>query len=190
MSFLVENFWPIVAVLGAGIAASAWLFLRGGGSRAIASAVVLSAAAAVLVVVDVFADTPVKQARRALEVVLDAARSGDAETIVRSIADDYADGSRDRAGIESLVRRHVPQAKLSQLTVNGLQLAREGNDRVVTKFVAHARGTYEGHATGGESYPVRMRIDFGRRPDGWKMTSIRRFDPIQSTREIPLDRIP
>lgn len=190
VSLLLDYFWPLSFALAGAAAVGGWAFLRTGRRLMLATSFACALSLAGLIVLDQWIETPIEQARASLDRIVNAARTGDADTIAGLIAPTYSDESRDRAGLESVVRQHFSRARLSTISIAGLQLSRESSERVAARFVAHISGAYQGQSTGAESYPVRLRIDFVADEGVWKMGCVRRFDPIQSAREIPLDRVP
>jgi hypothetical protein len=190
MSWLIDHFWTASAALGLGFALFAGLFLRGGGWKAAGGATAFLAAWVGLWIADALVETPSEQVRRRLNEIVAAAQRGDAEAVVDAVADDYNDGVRDKASLSSLIRRHFSHARVSRIAVAGLNLRVESNERVSAKFVAHVSGEYQGAGGGLESHPIRLQIDFRLDRGRWQMASVQRFDPFQSAKPIPLDRIP
>lgn len=190
MSWLIDHFWAASAALGLGLALSGWLFLRGGGWKAAVAASAFLAAWVGLWIAASVIETPSQQVRRRLNEIVAAAQRGDAEAVVDAVADDYDDGARDKAALSSLIRRHFSHARVARIAIAGLDVRAEAADRAAAKFVAHVSGEYQGAATGPNSHPIRLQIDFRLDGSRWQMTSVQRFDPFQSAKPIPLDRVP
>jgi len=190
MAFLADHVWLFALLMAALVLFAAWLFVRSGDVRAAAVAALGVVGIAGLFLLASFVETPSEQVQKTLDRIVEAARQGDAETIVGFISNSYADGSRDKPSLAAIDRRHFSEARLQSVALSGVRIEPERTDLVVAKFVAHIGGEYRGQSTGSEDYPVRLRIEFRRESDAWRMGSIRRFDPIQSAKEISLDRVP
>lgn len=190
MEFVLEHSWTIVAIFGLAATASTTFFLRGGGTPPLIATIVCILAALGLAVLASVVSTPNQLVRAELDRVVEAFKDGDETAVLASFANDYSDGARNRADIERLVRQHMSRARLSDIWLSGVTLAPAPQARRTARFVAHVVGDYQGQSTGPDSYPVRMEIDFTLVGADWKIVAIRRYDPIRSAEQIPLDRIP
>jgi hypothetical protein len=165
-----------------------WSLGRSAGLRWVG--LVIALAGIGLVSWEMLTESPFEVVRKSLRQIIDAAKAGDPEPICSSIAADYRDESRDRKALCSLVRTRIGESAIEDISLAGLELSREG-EQIIARFVAHVSGR-QSRASGrmpGGRYPVRLRIDFRPEGEGWKVGAIRRYDIIQSAKEIPLDSL-
>lgn len=144
--------------------------------------------AGTIFVLDQWLISPREQVERALTEIVSAFERGDAETIKRAVHPDYSDGQRNADGVREIIDRRSNEADIDEVVLRGLEFDSVDSD-MVASFVAQLRGRYGG-SSAGQSYPVRLKIRFRRNDSNWQMIQVRRFDPIRSGVEIPLDRVP
>ena len=188
MEFFLDYLWllaPILAVAGLG---GLFRFLQTGERRWLLTAIALLLGAIFTFLLDRAIETPFEQVRNTLRSIVASAEKQDAEAIVAALASDYFDGTRRHAQMAALVRDRIDDARIDRVGLAGLELAREEGG-VTARFVAHVAGSDARGGSRVQSYPVRLKITFIQENDSWKMNAVRRYDIVQSAREVPLDAL-
>jgi hypothetical protein len=190
MPFLMDHLWLVAPfVVGLGVFVS-WLALRSAHQRGMAVGVAIVLSGLGMMAWDYLNESPFEQVRATLDEMVAAAERGDPEPICQRIASTYQDGVRDQAGVQSLIRSRIGEADVEGVSLAGVEMARQGEE-IEESFVAHVEGRQTRGAGGlpTGSYPVRLRMLFRREGEGWRVGAVRRFDIIQSAKEIPLDSL-
>lgn len=190
MEYVLDHWLPIVLAMSLAAMASLSVSLRGGDKRWLAIALGCAATAACVYLLASALPTPNQLVRRQLDCVVSAFKDGDEAKVLDAFSQDYSDGTRDKDAMERLVRQHMSKARLRDVWLTSVSIGKAPSDRRRARFVAHVTGNYQGRATGPDSYPIRLEVDFALSGEDWKIVSVRRFDLIRSALEIPLDRIP
>ncbi len=190
MDFLLDYLWVIAPASFAVGVFFCWLALRSGRPSALAGGVIIILAGLGMMAWDFFTVSPFEQVRTTLDEMVAAAERGDPDAICQRIASTYQDGVRDQAGLQSLIRTRIGEADIENISLAGVEMTRQAED-IEVSYVAHVEGRQTRGAGGlpTGSYPVRLRMLFRREGEGWRVAAVRRFDIIQSAKEIPLDSL-
>ena len=186
-NFVYDYLW-FVAALGVVVGVtSLYAGLRSGSRPVLMGALLCLVTGATLFGIDYWIESPTEQVRAVLARIINAAERRDANTIIDAVSSQYSDSARNRDTLVSLIHSRIGDSNIENVSLAGLEFAHLGDD-IQASFVAHVSGRYQGMDP-GQAYPVRLKILFRREGDTWKMATIRRFDPIQSGREVPLDSL-
>jgi hypothetical protein len=190
MNFVIDHLWlvaPSTLVVGVLIG---WLAVRSSRPPVLAGGFVVILLGLGMMTWDFLTESPFEQIRTTLDEIISAAERGDPEGICQRIGSTYQDGFRDQAGIRSLIRARIGEADVEDVSLAGVEMARQGED-IEVSYVAHVQGRQTRGAGGLPTgrYPVRLRMLFRREGEEWRVVAVRRFDIIQSAKEIPLDSL-
>jgi hypothetical protein len=185
VTFLIDHLTLVGSVLVLVGLALGYVRLRSGGAILFLVAILSLLLGAGALITDVLFETPIEQVGRRLDGMISAAEAGDEAFLVNALAASYHDGRRDRQAMADLIRVRIDEADFDHVRIAGLEFARVNED-VEASFVAHVRGSSRGSA-GYESFPIRLKILFRKEGSTWQVGSIRRFDVVQSGREVDLD---
>lgn len=187
LNVFADHTWTFVALLVAIAAVLMFRFWQTRQAKWLAGAVVSLLLIAAVFLVDRFIQSPAEQVTNLLHQLADAARKQDAEFIVQAISDDYEHEGKSKSQIASLVRGRLSDYQAQSVQLNGVEVRADG-DIASAKFVAITSGTIYGHAV--NRYAVRLRLEFKKLADQWKIIAIDRYEVLGNAGEkIPLERM-
>lgn len=188
MASFADHLWLIAILLAAASLAALVLLIRTRPIVALATALALLVLAAASWWLDQAIETPTEKVRFLVRSMATAAERGDTAYLISLISPQYDDGAHDQAGLSALIERRVREGEADHVRLAGLEVASSDPGETTARFVAHLSGRI-GQATPVQGYPIRLAMTFHQIAGEWKLRSIRRFDILQSAKEIPLESI-
>lgn len=183
-SLLFENPWPLAAILAVLAGVSAWWSVQRAQKRFLWLALFFLALIPLVFALDAWIETASEAVENRLEGIRQGALRQDAEPIVRALSPTYQYGGYSANSLSAAVRNELANYRPDSLSFNGLTLQGDSN-RQVARFVAVTAGQYRSIAV--RHYPVRLELTFVKEGGDWRITQIRRFEPIGNAgKEIPL----
>lgn len=183
MYYLVENPWPLAGLFLL-LALLAFAHHHARGARwSLLLGWLFWLLAAVPLILAWWIPTPTKEVNALLDQLVGAALRHDEGPILKAISPRYADRDMDHARLAGLIEREFRAYTPQSLRLNGRVLTGNAKE-VVASFVAVTSGRYG--AVDVNYYVLRLKVTFAKEADGWKITRIQRFDPVNADQEIPL----
>ncbi|MBY0588979.1 hypothetical protein K2X85_17535 [bacterium] len=189
MPMLTDHLWFISLLLVSLGGSALWVASRSGSPAGQRWSVALLLVGGLALAIELVWASPFDHVRACLDRMVQGAKAGDPEPICQAIATDYHDGRHDADQLRELIRSRLHAGAVDDVRLAGLEFSREGDD-IQASFVVHVRSP-NGRSSSpypAGSYPIRLKMLF-REEQGWKVVAVRRFDIIQSAKEIPLDSV-
>lgn len=163
-----DNPWPIALVALLFAALLIWLAQRSGRFLFAALALACVALAGASFLADYLVETPRERIVATVDTLIAAAVAGDSDVIINAIADDYSFERHTKRSLSDLIRGELKRSRISAIRLSGMEVA-VNDDKASASFLALVEGQRDGL---GGNYPLRVTLQFDKRPIGWKITRV------------------
>ncbi|MBM3992846.1 MAG: hypothetical protein FJ303_01620 [Planctomycetes bacterium] len=185
MAWFVDNATVLYILLGVIAAALAWVWWTNRQSQYLWYTGIPIALIAVLFLVSRFYITDAQQLENNINAMTDAVMAGKTDDLFKHISRDFRYHALSRDDLYAAARKQIEARRVTDLTVKKFkaeEISRE-KKRATTSF--HISGT-----GGGYNFWYRVETDFVLEPDGWKLKTMRFYNPVvDQDKEIRLPGI-